>query len=229
MAGIGISIIFLDIFTSYRDFHSRAQRLRTDYINRQKKIIKQEVDRVIAMIDYEKKRTEAVTRETIQARVNEAYAIAQHIYEQHKDSRDKAEIQPLIIEALRPIRFAAGTGYYFATRLDGVELLFADRPAIEGVNIYDVQDPYGKHVVKDMIAIARRSGEGFYEYHWTKPGVEGNDFKKISFVKYFAPLDCFIGTGLYLDDVWEQMKTDLLSSISRIRFGKEGYIFSLTD
>ena len=225
LTGIGASIIFLDIFTSYHDFHSRAQRLRADYIAQQKQLIRQEVDRVIAMIDHEKKRTEAVTRETIQARVNEAYAIALHIYEQHKDSRDKAKIQPLILEALRPIRFAAGTGYYFIIRPDGFVLLNANKPELEKKTLLDLRDTHDKYFIKKMTKIAGQSGEGFCEYRWVKPNTEGNNFKKISFIKRFKPLDWIIGTGLYVDDVWEQMKTDLLSSISRIRFGKEGYIF----
>ena len=70
-----------------------------------------------------------------------------------------------------------------------------------------------------------RDGEGFYEYHWTKPGEEGNDFKKISFIKRFERWGWFIGTDLYVADIEDQIKNELLSEISRIRFGKEGYIF----
>jgi len=29
--------------------------------------------------------------------------------------------------------------YYFATRLDGIEILFADKPEMEGLNLLDVQ------------------------------------------------------------------------------------------
>jgi signal transduction histidine kinase len=96
---------------------------------------------------------------------------------------------------------------------------------MEGLNLLDLQDTRGQYVIKDMIAIAKQSGEGFYEYHWTKPDSVGNDFKKISFIKRFEPYDWFIGTGLYVDDVEDQIKANLLSTISRIRFGKEGYIF----
>ena len=49
--------------------------------------------------------------------------------------------------------------------------------------------------------------------------------KKYPFVKRFEPYDWFIGAGLYVDDVEGQIRASLLSTISRIRFGKEGYIF----
>ena len=76
---VGGSIIILDITVSYRDFHLRAEQIRADYIIRQKEMIKQEVDRVVAMINYEKAQSESITKEKIKTRVYEAHAIAQHI------------------------------------------------------------------------------------------------------------------------------------------------------
>ena len=225
LIGIGASIVAIDVIASYRDFNSRADRMRADYIARQKQIIKQEVNRVVDLISYEKEQSEILTRSKIKSRVYEAYSIAQNIWQQNKTAKSKAQIQQMILDALRPIRFEYGSGYYFATRLDGVEILFADKPEMEGLNMLDVQDTRGQYVIKDMINIVRQSGEGFYEYHWTKPDSAGNDFKKISFIKRFEPYDWFIGTGLYVDDVEDQIKANLLSTISRIRFGKEGYIF----
>ncbi|MBW1727269.1 MAG: cache domain-containing protein [Deltaproteobacteria bacterium] len=225
LTGIGVSIVAIDVIDSHREFNFRADQMRADYIARQKQIIKQEVNRVVDLISYEKTQSEILTRQKIKSRVYEAYSIAQHIYQQNKTAKSEAEIQKMILDALRPIRFEYGSGYYFVTRLDGVEMLFADKPEMEGLNLLNVQDTRGQYVIKDMVAMAKRSGEGFYEYHWTKPDSEGNDFKKISFIKRFEPYDWFIGTGLYVDDVEGQIKANLLSTISRIRFGKEGYIF----
>lgn len=76
-----------------------------------------------------------------------------------------------------------------------------------------------------MIDISRQSGEGFYHYHWPKPGIPKSDAEKITFVKAIEPLNCFVGTGLYIDDIETVIKQNLLSIIERIRFGKEGYVF----
>ena len=225
LIGIGVSIVAIDVIASYRDFNSRADQMRADYIAHQKQIIKEEVNRVVDLISYEKKQSEILTRSKIKSRVYEAYSIAQNIYQQNKTAKSKAKIQKMIMDALRPIRFEKGSGYYFATRLDGVNMLFADKPEKEGLNLLDVQDTRDQYVIKDMIKVVRQSGEGFYEYHWTKPDSPGSDFKKISFIKRFEPYDWFIATGLYVDDVEDQIKANLLSTISRIRFGKEGYIF----
>jgi PAS domain S-box-containing protein len=225
LIGIGVSIIAIDVIGSYRDFNSRADQMRKDYISHQKQIIKQEVNRVVDMISHEKEQSGMLTRSKIKSRVYEAYAIAQNIYRQNKTAKTEAEIQKMILDALRPIRFENGSGYYFIIRMDGDEVLFADQPKMEGLNLLDMQDTHGQYIIKDEIQIVRQSGEGFYEYHWTKPDSAGNDFKKISFIKRFEPYNWCIGTGSYVDDVEGQIKANLLSTISRIRFGKEGYIF----
>ncbi len=223
--GVGVSIVTIDVISSYRDFNYRADQMRSAYITRQKQVIRKEVDRVVKVIYYQKAQSDVLTKTKIKSRVYEAYSIAQNIYNQNKTTKTEAEIQEMILTALRPIRFENGIGYYFATRFNGIEVLFADKPEMEGLNLLNVQDVRGKYIIKDMIKIVKQDGEGFYEYHWTKPKVEGNNYKKISYVKRFEPYDWFIGAGLYVDDIESQIKLELLSTISRIRYGKEGYVF----
>ena len=225
LLAIFVGLLLVEVFGSRRAFSNRAAQMRGKYIARQKEIIRQEVMRTVSLIRYERAQSEEVTREILRSRVLEAESIARHLFEKYRETKSHEEIQQLIIEALRPIRFAGGNGYYFATSLDGVELLFADRPEMEGRNLLALRDTQGQYVIKDMIEIAISSGEGFYEYHWTKPQAEGRDFKKISFIKRFEPLAGFIGTGLYVEDVEHEIKKKVLSAISRIRFGKEGYLF----
>ncbi len=222
---VGASMIALDLTITHNGFQSQVEQYRKQYIDQQKQMIKQEVDQVVAMIRWKKDRAEALVKAEIKSRVEEACAVCSHIYQLNKNRKSPAEIREMIIEALRPIRFAQGRGYYFITRLDGIEMLFADKPEFEGRNLLNMQDTQGKYVIKDMIKLVRQSGAGFYEYHWTKPRAAGKDYKKIAFVKRFAPLNWFIGTGLYVDDVERQIKNDLLTDISRIRFGREGYVF----
>lgn len=230
IVGITFSITAVDILGSYRDFNSRSEQIRAEYIEKQKQLIQREVQRVVEMVSYEKSQREVLTRKTIRSRVNEAFALALNIYRENEKTKSENEIQKMIIDALRPIRFAEGKGYYFATGLNGIEKLFADRPEMEGMDMLTIQDSRGNYVVRDMINIVRKSGEGFYEYYWTKPQSSGNDFKKISFVKHFSPYDWFIGTGLYVDDIEKQIKNELLETIAQIRFGekKNGYIFVVT-
>lgn len=223
--GIAASITIMDVMGSYRDFNSFSETIRTEYLANQKQFVKQEVLHVIDLISYEKSQSEEFARDLIKTRVYEAVAIAQNIYEQNKTTKNKNDIRKIIIDALRPIRFEDGSGYYFVTSLEGVEILFADRPEMEGRSMLYTQDIHGQYIVKDMLEILKNNGEGFYQYHWTKPGHKGSDFKKISFVKRIDGFDWFVGAGLYVDDIEKKMERNILSIISRIRFGNGGYVF----
>ena len=221
VVGIGYFVLTRD----YRRFEVEANQLRADYTRSQEQLIKNEVDKVVDFIQYSCSKTEERLRASIKERTYEAHAIAMNLYNGFHGRKGGEEIRTIIVDALRPIRFNGGRGYFFATGLDGVEMLFADHPELEGKSLLDLQDSRGSYVIREMIELVRHAGEGFYRYVWTKPNVQGRDFPKIAYIKYFAPLDCFIGTGEYLDDVEQDVQQEVLERIERIRFGQDGYIF----
>lgn len=223
-----IFILGIVIFqASYSRFKKDAEVIRQEYYNEQKKLIKDEIYGVYDYIEYHKSKTKDRIQKEIKSRVYEAYNIANNIYINKKDKSDK-EIEENIKNVLRQIRFNDGSGYYFAYRLDGTKVLYADDPKTEGNNLLNFKDEEGRYVIKDMIEIVSEDGEGFYEYKWTKPNEVENNYKKISFVKYFEPLDIFIGTGLYISDLEEIVKKEVLDRISKIRYQNNGYIFVTT-
>ncbi|MBN1326944.1 MAG: cache domain-containing protein, partial [Candidatus Cloacimonetes bacterium] len=132
--------------------------------------------------------------------------------------------------ALRPIRFNNGRGYYFAVSLDGVEKLYPVAPQFENQNLLDLQDAKGNYVIRDEIKIIKTRGEGFVRDYWRKPGSSDEMiYPKITFVKYFEPLDWYFGTGEYIDNVEKDIQQESLVRLSRIRFGPSGYIFVNTN
>ena len=218
-------IMLFQIFIRTREFNRRAETLRTNYVTQQKELIKREVGRVVETINYQRSLSEQRTKSTIKQEVRIAHAIAENIYQQNKSGKTDTEIQRMILDALRPIRFEHGSGYFFAIRLDGVVMLNANKPELEGKNLLDLQDIHGQYFIKEMIGVARKFNQGFCEYYWAKPGVQGESFKKISFIKNLAPFGWLIGAGLYVDDVETQTRGQLMEQINKIRFGKNGYLF----
>ncbi|MBF0530035.1 MAG: cache domain-containing protein, partial [Deltaproteobacteria bacterium] len=206
-------------------FKVEAERLRENYVREQKQVLKSEVEKVFDFINFQYLKTENRLKNLIQTRTYEAHAIAINLYRENYGKMSKAELEKNILDALRPIRFNNGRGYYFATDFEGVEILFADHPEYEGKNILDLQDAKGAYVIRDMIDLTKREQEGFYKYYWSKPNSPGRDFPKIAFIKRFAPFNCFIGTGEYIDDVERDIQEEVLERIGKIRFGQNGYIF----
>jgi two-component system cell cycle sensor histidine kinase/response regulator CckA len=228
LAVVSVAIVGgLWIVNEYDKFKKEEITLREEYIDAQKTLIKHESNQVIDYIQFKISQAETRLKQIISNRTHEAYDIAVNLYNQHRATKNPADLKKIIKDALRPIRYNNQRGYYFITRLDGVEILFADRPEMEGKNLIDMQDTQGKFVIRDMIALARESGEGFYRYAWTKPQQTGKDFPKIAFIKHFEPFDWLIGTGEYLDDVVADIQQEVLARIENISFGEDGYIFAV--
>jgi two-component system, cell cycle sensor histidine kinase and response regulator CckA len=219
------SITSIELYVILHNFRVHHEELRTDHIRNCKQLVKDEVMSVVKLISSESENSEERAKADIKAKVNEAHSIAYNIYSKYKTTKSVTEIKQIILSVLRPLRFASENGYYFATNLEGRVVLFADKPELEGSNLSDVQNSRGQYVIKDMIELVRKSDSGFYEYNWTKPNTTGDHFKKISYCMKFEPFDWVLGAGLYVDDLENLLKKNLLSTISKIRFGEEGYIF----
>ncbi|MDQ7831626.1 MAG: cache domain-containing protein [Desulfovibrionaceae bacterium] len=223
LAGMGLWAM-----EKYRDFQDEAEAIRGEFVDRNKAEIMYQVDTATHYIRHQITIAEERGQAAVRERTLDAVALAARLVERHAKEMGRAELERLVMDTLRVIRFNGGRGYYFATRLDGTELLFADRPDLEGVNLLDMQAPDGAYVIRDMIALVRTNGEGFYEYSWTKPGVAGDRHRKIAYIKYFEPFDCFIGTGEYVEDQSAALMQEALRWLVQIRFGQSGYLFGST-
>ena len=209
-------------------FDEDSQRLRQESLEARKRDLRQEVEIILAKIEGKRAALEDSLRRDVRARALEAWAVADNLHRLNVGRKSRDELAEMIREALRPIRYDNGRGYFFATGLDGTEHLFADHPELEGKNLLDMTDTTGKPVIQDMIRIAREQGEGYYEYHWTKPGAVGGNHRKLAYIKHFPALDWFIGTGEYLEDAEADLQADVLRLIDGERFGQDGYLFAGT-
>ncbi len=214
------------ISSEYIHFHKQIQTTRRELTEVRKARLKDMVDLAVQFIEYKQSQTELRTRTMIADRVHEAHAIATNLYARYKDTHTLDETKRLVAEALRPIRFDEGRGSIFATSLEGVAFLFAARPEAEGKSILNMVDTEGRRVVSDLIRIARDQDEGYYSYTWTRPGAEGNDFRKLAFIKHFKPFNWYLGTGAYLDDAEAGAKAETIEWLGRITFCDDGYVFA---
>ena len=230
LAMLFITIIIMGglwIFTSYLNFNRESEQLKIQYIASQRELVQKEVEKVIEEIEYHKSKTEENLRKSTRERVYEAYNIAMNIYEQNKEDKDKKEIESLIAKTFSGVTYNNGRGYYFGGRVEDQTLLFADRSEFEGKKMHNYRSPEGRYVFRDFVKLVRTKGEGFYEYMWEHPGVSGNDYRKVSFVKLFEPLNLWLGTGEYYEDFQREQQAELLEEISLKSYGRDGYFFVL--
>lgn len=230
IAGLtGIAVLVLGalwVGNEYTRFARESERLRKSYYDAQGELIRGEVENVLDYVAYRHSKLEAELRATLRRRVYEAHAVASNLYATEIRHRPRAEVERLIREALRPVRFNEGRGYYFAVTMNGVEVLYPVAPNLEGENLLDLRDDNGNFVIRDEIALLGHDEEGFVFDHWRKPNASDQMiYPKITFVKRFEPLGWYLGTGEYLDDFERDVQDEILARIASVRFGNEGYVF----
>jgi signal transduction histidine kinase len=210
----------------WTEFEKRTKNYRAEFINENKERVKVETMKVVNYINLTRFSLEEDMQASIRNQVEQAWLVMENIYNENKASKTKVEIKKLIKDALRPIRFYNGRGYYFIVSMDGTEELFPVEPQYEGANLMDLQDLNGNYVIRDEIRVVTENREGFVTDYWTKPGGENEMiYPKTSYVKLFEPLNWYVGCGEYLDNFEKDLKEKVKLNIKNIRFGKYGYVF----
>ena len=87
-----------------------------------------------------------------------------------------------------------GTGYFWIQDTKGDMVLHPINPGLNGKPLWEIKDPDGKFLFKEMDDILKKDGGGFVDYKWPKP-VSEEPVDKISYVKLFEPWGWIIGAG----------------------------------
>ncbi len=107
-------------------------------------------------------------------------------------------------------------GYFFVYDETGTNIVHPRLADLVGKNWWDLQDPNGDYVIRNLIRVAKAGG-GFHEYVWNKPST-GKLASKVGHAVFLDKWKWMIGTGLYTDDVEAEvaaMRGTLQSSINQ--------------
>ncbi len=216
VAVLAFSAIFvtLGLYHSRRAFVRDRQDIYSRGIESEKASIQstnQQVHNYISVIAAE---AEDHLKAEAKQRVDEGWRTAKHLYNHNFMTMTKEQIEDLIREALRPIRFDNGEGYYYMDRFNGDVILYPTKPELEGTNALGLQDDYGNFVIRDEINIAQNHGQGFVNGYWESPTQKGESGLKISYVREVQPFDFYIGSGLYVQSYTDKLQAETLSHLS---------------
>ena len=76
---------------------------------------------------------------------------------------------------------------------------------LEGQDVSDFSDPNGKYLFNEFVEVVERDGDGYVNYMWQWKDDTSRIVPKLSYVKGFEPWGWIIGTGVYLEDVKEEV------------------------
>jgi len=115
----------------------------------------------------------------------------------------KEDAQKFAMGEIRELRYK-GNEYFWINDLNHVVVMHGVKPALDGQNVGDLKDENGVYIFKEFVIVAKRSGQGFVDYKWPKPGSD-KAVPKVSFVKLYKPWGWVVGSGIYVDDVDAQV------------------------
>ncbi|OLQ90222.1 histidine kinase [Vibrio panuliri] len=132
-----------------------------------------------------------------------------HVYDDTSLAEGVAKAQvKAIIEKLR-----YGTdGYFFVYDHKGTNLVHPIMPELQGRNLIDIQDNNGDFLIVALLEQAQRGG-GFHQYLWQKPST-GETVTKLSYAAWLDKWEWMVGTGLYIEDVGEEV-ANLKSAVDK--------------
>ncbi len=148
-------------------------------------------------------------REMIQALTEVAWKSVKH-YSDLAETRalPEYEAKQRALDHIRDLRYGEEQKDYFWIN-DKVPALVMHpyRPDLEGQDQSQTVDPTGKHFFLSFIEAVEDDGAGFVDYQWQWQDNPHKVVPKISYVKEFAPWQWIIGTGVYVEDVRDEIET----------------------
>ncbi|MGL6261850.1 cache domain-containing protein [Vibrio sp. WXL210] len=131
-----------------------------------------------------------------------AFDAIAHVY--NDPNQDESEAKAEVKAILTGLRYGAD-GYFFAYDQNGVNLVHPVMPELVGQNLLSLTDSNGDSLIEALLFQAQ-SGGGFHQYLWQKPST-GETVPKLSYAAWLDKWDWMVGTGLYIEDVSQEVET----------------------
>lgn len=146
--------------------------------------------------------------------VETAYGVIQYYYQQEQAGKlGSNEAKQQAMAAIKEIRYG-GNEYFWINDYQSNMVMHSVSPKLDGKNLASLEDQNGKRIFEAFVDVVKaNNGAGFVDYLWPKPGQE-KPVEKISYVKGFEQWQWILGSGIYLDDVDAQFKTEATRLIS---------------
>ena len=124
------------------------------------------------------------------------------------DGSDLEQAKQQAFAAIRALRYEEKE-YFWINDMNSTMLMHPINPALEGKDMSNFEDIDGVKVFSEFVKVVNEEGAGFVSYKWPKPG-ESKPTDKNAYVKAFEPWQLIIGTGVYLDTLYQQFFDNLL-------------------
>ncbi|CAH2214889.1 sensor domain-containing diguanylate cyclase [Tepidibacter aestuarii] len=193
-----------NIIRQYRNFLRETEVLKLEDIEHQKKSLENQMNEVFEYIEFEKNNTYKLLKE------NPKYT----------DEQIEQIIKQRVKEFVSRIHFGYNDEQYiFIMTYDGIELANGKYLELVGKDMLEIKDADGVKVSQRLIKSAKENEYGVYlTQKWIKD-TDNLDHDKLYFAKPVPEWEWVIGSGVYIDDIEENIKKN--ESVLKKQFEKE--------
>ena len=146
-------------------------------------------------------------REMISELTNAAWSILATFEQNEREgvlTREQAQEQA--IAQIRALRYGEeGKDYFWLQDLTPTIIMHPYRTDLIGEDVSEFQDPNGVRIFVEFANLVKQKNEGYVKYVWQWKDNPDRIEAKESFIKGFEPWGWIIGTGLYIEDVQQEI------------------------
>ena len=115
--------------------------------------------------------------------------------------------QARAVTRIRNLRYGPeGKDYFWIIDMQHRVIMHPYVPDLEGKDQTNFADSNGKYIFVEFVNIVKMKGSGYVEYMWQWKDDPKQIVSKISFLKGFSPWGWVIGTGIYVEDIRQEIK-----------------------
>lgn len=139
------------------------------------------------------------------------------------------EARKQAFERIRSLKYGSDD-YIWIADYNSIVLSHPD-PRYHGADTSRLVNSEGEAAIPEMVNLAVEQGEGFYHYKWSRLR-EDLPQDKVSFIKNYPQWGFVVGSGVYLDDlkqdvlkIREEALQELREGMKEIKIASTGYLF----
>lgn len=146
-------------------------------------------------------------KEMIRELTQSAISILNQYHHKELEGRfTESEARKLALELIGDLRYGKeNKDYFWVTDLTPRMVIHPFRPDLNGKELDQYTDPTGKKLFLEALALVEQSGAGYLDYFWQWKDDASMVVPKLSYVEGFQAWGYIVGTGIYLNDVQEEI------------------------
>ncbi|MFV0522215.1 MAG: cache domain-containing protein [Mangrovibacterium sp.] len=212
-----VSLLVIQQVKSYRESLAEIRAKKIDSV-------KQFVQNMVAVeSDYVAQVKKSFDDRQIQAlekNVQEAYNVANTLYQENHDRIPKNELKRLIVKSISSLNSAGTRQQVLINTTDGRGVYNPNNPQFEGKNLLHMKDRAGSYFVQEELKIVKDRGEGFRYVSDTLA-----QEIKVVYVKGFPALDWYFVSVMYPSNYYDELIQEVASKVSVKFFDYKGDVF----